>query len=53
MEDSDSTLVPSSVTVIGIAKDVRQASSTQAKVNRKRENSAESNKSTKESRHGC
>ena len=54
MEESDSTLVePSSVTVIGVAKDVHQASSTPAKVTKKRENSVESNRSTKERKAGA
>ena len=49
MEESDSTLVQhSSVIVMGVAKDVQQARRIPAKVNRKRENSEESNMSTKE-----
>ena len=47
MQESDSTLIePSSVTVIEIASDVQQASSTPAKVTKKCENSVESDKST-------
>ena len=53
MQESDSTLVePSSVTVIGVATDVQQASSTPAKVYKKHENSVESDKSTKARKAG-
>ena len=38
--------------LFGIAKDVKQACSTQAKVNRRCENSVESNRSTKEWKAG-
>ena len=52
MQESDSTLVePSSVTVIGVATDAQQASSTLT-YKRKHENSIESNKNTKERKTG-
>ena len=52
-EESSSTLVdPSSVTVIGVAKDVQQACSTPDLNSRKRQNSEESNRSTKERKAG-
>ena len=48
MQESDSTLVePSSVTVIGVATDVSQASSSPANSSKKRENSVDSNRSSK------
>ena len=53
MQEPDSTLVePSSITVLGIATDIQQASSTPAKVNKKCENSVESDMSTKSMKAG-
>ena len=53
MQESDSTLVePSSVTVVGVASNIQQASSAPAKINKKRENSVESDKSTKSRKGG-
>ena len=53
MQESDSTVVePSSVTIIGVATDVQQASSTPSKVNKKREHFEESSRSTKEKKAG-
>ena len=53
MQESDSTLIePSSVTVIGVATDIGKTSSIPAKVDKKHENSVESDKSSKAKKAG-